>query len=81
MLVYSIDSKESFEEVREIYERIQNVKDEEFVPALLVGNKCDLEAKRKVSTWGECSVDENLFSIDADEMMIRLRCDTNGITL
>jgi hypothetical protein len=53
LLVYSIDSKESFDEAKGLYEQLQRVKDEDFVPALLVGNKCDLESKRKVNTWGE----------------------------
>jgi small GTP-binding protein len=49
MLVYSIDNKESFESVKLRYERIIRIKDDEKYAILIVGNKCDLEEKRKVS--------------------------------
>lgn len=47
--MYSIDSRESFEEVKTIYERIKKVKKEkDHIPMILVGNKCDLGDLRKV---------------------------------
>lgn len=49
LLVYSITSKESFEEVLQFQQQILRVKDKDYFPIILVGNKCDLESERKVS--------------------------------
>lgn len=49
LLVYSIDSKSSLDELQNFYEQIQRVKESENVPVLVVGNKCDLENERQVS--------------------------------
>lgn len=50
ILVYSITSRLSFEEVSTFYEQIRRVKDRDFFPMVLVGNKCDLEIDRQVSS-------------------------------
>lgn len=49
LLVYSINSRNSLEELQSFYEQIQRVKDTDSVPVLVVGNKCDLEIERQVS--------------------------------
>ncbi|EDK44193.1 protein ras-1 [Lodderomyces elongisporus NRRL YB-4239] len=49
LLVYSINSRNSLEELQQFYEQIQRVKDTDRVPVLVVGNKCDLEMERQVS--------------------------------
>lgn len=49
LLVYSIDSKPSMDELTSFYEQILRVKESENVPIVLVGNKCDLENERQVS--------------------------------
>ena len=49
LIVYSITSRASFDEVPAFAEQILRVKDEDSVPMVIVGNKCDLEADRKVS--------------------------------
>lgn len=49
LLVYSVTLRNSFEELTAFYQQILRVKDLDFVPVLLVGNKCDLEAERQVS--------------------------------
>ncbi|GMM38803.1 Ras family GTPase [Saccharomycopsis crataegensis] len=49
LLVYSVTSRSSFEELTTFYQQILRVKDSDFVPVLLVGNKCDLEDERQVS--------------------------------
>ncbi|CAK7892300.1 ras-like protein 1 [[Candida] anglica] len=49
LLVYSINSRNSLEELQSFYEQIQRVKDSDHVPVLVVGNKCDLEVERQVS--------------------------------
>ena len=50
MVVYSITSRSSFENVGDFVDLIKRVKDVDFVPMVLMGNKCDLEDAREVST-------------------------------
>ena len=51
LLVYSIDDLESFNSVKKKYERICQLKANEEVSVIIVGNKCDLpENERKVNT-------------------------------
>ena len=57
LLVYSCTSLQSFQSISELREKILQVKDCETYPMVLCGNKCDLEAERKVSTQqgkGKC---------------------------
>lgn len=54
ILVYSITSRRSFEDMTEIHQQILRVKDRDCFPAVIVGNKCDLEHQRQVSTKGSC---------------------------
>ncbi len=50
LLVYSITSRKSFEEIKNLHKRIQNVKEhKKRIAMVLVGNKCDLEKDREVS--------------------------------
>lgn len=49
LLVYSITSRSSFEEIAAFYQQILRVKDKDSFPVVLVGNKSDLEADRRVS--------------------------------
>lgn len=49
LLVYSITSETSFEELMTYYQQIQRVKDNDYVPIMIVGNKSDLEDERQVS--------------------------------
>jgi GTPase SAR1 family protein len=46
VMVYSIVSRASFEEITSFREQILRVKDKDHVPVLLAGNKCDLERER-----------------------------------
>jgi GTPase KRas protein len=50
LCVYSITSRSSFEEISSFREQILRVKEEDNVPMVLVGNKCDLEDSRVVAT-------------------------------
>ncbi|KAH7176269.1 ras family-domain-containing protein [Dactylonectria macrodidyma] len=50
LLVYSITSRQSFEEVTTFQQQILWVKDKDFFPMVLVGNKCSLESAREVTT-------------------------------
>jgi len=50
LCVYAITSRSSFDEISAFREQILRVKDEDHVPMVLVGNKCDLEEERQVPT-------------------------------
>ena len=54
LLVYSITSRTSFEEIIQFQQQILRVKDKDYFPLVVVGNKCDLETDRQVSTQGKC---------------------------
>lgn len=49
-LVYSIDDRASFEEAKDIFQQISEVKTGNAITVILVGNKCDLEDRREVET-------------------------------
>jgi len=49
LLVYSVVSRETFNEIPHFRERILLVNEDAVVPMVLVGNKCDLEDQRQVS--------------------------------
>ncbi|PGH26919.1 hypothetical protein AJ80_01300 [Polytolypa hystricis UAMH7299] len=49
LLVYSITSRQSFEEIMTYQQQILRVKDKDYFPIILVGNKCDLDKERVVS--------------------------------
>jgi len=50
LLVFAINSRNSFTEVREFHEQILRVKDVEKFPIVVAGNKCDLgDRQRKVT--------------------------------
>lgn len=49
LLVYSITSRQSFEEILVFQQQILRVKDKDYFPIIVVGNKCDLESDRQVS--------------------------------
>lgn len=53
LLVYSITSRQSFEEMATFQQQILRVKDKDYFPIIVVGNKCDLENERQVSTEGK----------------------------
>lgn len=61
-LVYSIDNRDSFEEIQEIYEQLAEVKKANELTVVLVGNKCDLRAQRVVGTQEGVSVAKNLMN-------------------
>jgi len=52
LLVYSITSRSSFEEISTFQQQILRVKDRDYYPMVVVANKCDLEHERQVSTQG-----------------------------
>jgi GTPase KRas len=50
ILTYAITSRSSFDEVNTFKDQICRVKDADKVPMCIVGNKCDLETERQVTT-------------------------------
>jgi GTPase KRas protein len=50
ILTYAITSRSSFDEVSTFRDQILRVKDADKVPMCIVGNKCDLETERQVTT-------------------------------
>jgi GTPase SAR1 family protein len=56
LLVYSITSRQSFEEMLTFQQQILRVKDKDYFPMIVVGNKADLEGEREVSTEGKLSL-------------------------
>lgn len=52
LLVYSITSRQSFEEIMTFQQQILRVKDKDYFPIIVVGNKCDLEKERVVTQEG-----------------------------
>ena len=60
LLVYSINSRQSFEEILTFQQQILRVKDRDYFPIIIVGNKCDLDTERQVSRQGQ-STKSSLF--------------------
>lgn len=52
LLVYSITSQQSFKEISAFRQQILRVKDKDYFPMVIVGNKCDLEGRREVTRQG-----------------------------
>ncbi|KAM9978104.1 hypothetical protein ACTFIY_011858 [Dictyostelium cf. discoideum] len=48
ILLYSVDSIQSFEEIKVIHSEIQKIRETKQVPLLIVGNKCDLSVQRLI---------------------------------
>lgn len=49
LVIYSVTSMQTFQDIRSMKEQIMRVKATNKVPILLVGNKCDLQRQREVS--------------------------------
>ncbi|PRQ73130.1 Ras family-domain containing protein [Rhodotorula toruloides] len=50
LLVYSITSRNSFDEIGTFHQQILRVKDKDYFPCIVVANKADLEYERQVGT-------------------------------
>lgn len=48
LLVYSITSRGSFDNIRLLHEQILRIKNDSRIPVILCGNKCDLENEREI---------------------------------
>jgi GTPase KRas len=49
-LLYDVTWKNEFEEIKKEIDQIRRFKDEESVPMVLIGTKCDLEKDRKIAS-------------------------------
>ena len=48
LVMYSITSRDSFDEAANLMENIKRLKEQQYLAAVLVGNKCDVESEREV---------------------------------
>jgi GTPase SAR1 family protein len=73
LLVYSITSRSSFEEINGFHQQILRVKDADSFPIVIIGNKCDLEFQRQVGQNGEplCTCALGPPSLSLSTMLIR----------
>lgn len=65
LLIYSITSRQSFEEIMTFQQQILRVKDKDYFPIIVVGNKCDLESERVVLKEGTSPLPQLIASIEA----------------
>jgi len=49
LFVYNITERKSLDELTNFRDQILRVKDKDYIPIVVVGNKCDLESERQVS--------------------------------
>ncbi len=86
ILVFAVDSKSSFQTLRNLQQQVLRVKDAEIYPMVIVGNKSDLEADRQVTSTGTTnfSLDQAIvmelyaapivFHVEAKELAAQFGC-------
>ncbi|XP_055614332.1 GTP-binding protein Di-Ras2-like [Uranotaenia lowii] len=93
ILVYSVCSKQSLEEIKPIWSLIRELKGEEIsqIPVMLVGNKCDepeemrevtnIDGQTEAATWGisfmETSAKENLNVTELFQELLNMEKNRN----
>ncbi len=80
LVVYAINNRQSFEDVAPFRDKIMRCKENDAIPVILVGNKCDLGDEREVDeqegeelakSWGAAFVETSAKTmINADEPFI-----------
>lgn len=50
LLIFSLESRTSFQDLKQLQQQVLRVKDADSYPMLVVGNKSDCEKQRQVST-------------------------------
>ena len=79
LLVFSITSLSSLQELAELRSQIINVKNDPYVPIVLVGNKSDLEEDRMVSRSRAFALSQEWGSVPYYETSARRRQNVNEV--
>ncbi|XP_017489588.1 PREDICTED: ras-related protein Ral-a-like [Rhagoletis zephyria] len=79
LCVFSITDDESFQATQEFREQILRVKNDESIPFLLVGNKCDLSDKRKVPL-NECQARAQQWQVPYVETSAKTRENVDKVS-
>ncbi|KAJ8914656.1 hypothetical protein NQ315_017353 [Exocentrus adspersus] len=79
LCIFSITEDESFQATQEFREQILRVKNDENIPFLLVGNKSDLDDKRKVS-YAEASTRAKQWGVPYVETSAKTREHVDKVT-
>ena len=79
LLVFSITSLSSLRELEELRAQIIRIKDDERVPIVLVGNKCDLEEDRSVSRVRAFGVSQSWGNVPYYETSARRRQNVDEV--
>lgn len=79
LLVFSITSMSSLNELSELREQIVRIKDDENVPIVIVGNKSDLEEDRVVPRARAFSLSQTWGSAPYYETSARRRANVNEV--
>ncbi|KAF2157410.1 ras-domain-containing protein [Myriangium duriaei CBS 260.36] len=79
LLVFSITSASSLNELSELREQLVNLKDDPHVPIVLVGNKSDLEEDRQVSRARAFAVSQQWGNTPYYETSARRRANVNEV--
>jgi Ras-related protein Rap-1A len=80
VLVYSICSQSTFNDLLELRDQIVRVKDTLDVPMVLVGNKCDLEDERVISKDRGLQL-ASQFSCSFKETSARTKINVNEVNI
>ena len=73
LLVFSITSLSSLTELQELRDQIVRIKEDPYIPIVVVGNKCDLEEQRAVSRARAFSISDSWNSAPYYETSARNR--------
>lgn len=79
LLVFSITSLSSLQELAELREQIIRIKDDDNVPIVIVGNKSDLEDERKVSRQKAFAVSQSWGNAPYYETSARRRANVDEV--
>ena len=66
ILIYSIDSRDSFEQIKIFYKAIMSLKDNPYI--ILLGNKADLDNSKRVISYNEGKDLSTIWNIDFYEI-------------
>lgn len=80
VIVYAINSKSSFDDIRPIIDQINTIKDSDPAPTIIVGNKSDLDDQREISEdmgqklakSSDCSFIESSAKLDLNVNEVRV---------